>query len=456
MENQLRYHFIAIGGAAMHNLALALHDSGHLVTGSDDEVFEPSLSRLKAKGLLPDTYGWFPEKITSDISAVILGMHAREDNPELIAAKEKGIPVFSFPEFIFEKSKNKQRIVIAGSHGKTTITAIILHVLKHINKEVDFLVGAQIAGFDNMVRLSETAPTIIIEGDEYFASPLDKQPKFLKYQHHIALVSGVSWDHINVYPTLDNYVRQFDKLADATPKGGILIYNEEDDITSVICKKARTDVWNKPYKTHAFEIIDGISYLKTKKAKYPIRIFGDHNISNISGAYELLTNCLGVTDDQFYEAIQTFPGAANRLETIASKNGAHVIKDFAHAPSKVVATTKAVKKQFGSTKLIACLELHTFSSLNADFIPQYENTMKVADVAFVYFNPGVLSAKQLPALDKEVLAKAFKSPVRVFTDIAELEQAILAEKSGKANLLLMSSGNFHGLDYNSLAINFLG
>lgn len=455
MENQLLYHFIAIGGAAMHNLALALHDSGHLVTGSDDEVFEPSLSRLQLKGLLPTTYGWFPEKITSDLAAVILGMHAREDNPELLAAKELGIPVYSFPEFIFEKSKQKQRIVIAGSHGKTTITAIILHVLNHIGKEVDYLVGAQIAGFDNMVRLSDTAPTIIIEGDEYFASPLDKQPKFLKYHHHIALVSGVSWDHINVYPTLDNYVRQFDKLADATPKGGILIYNEDDDITSVICKKARTDVWNKPYKTHAFEITDGITYLKTKKAKYPIQIFGDHNISNISGAYELLTDCIGVTEDQFYEAIQTFAGAANRLETIAVSNGSHVIKDFAHAPSKVVATTKAVKKQYGSAKLIACLELHTFSSLNADFIPQYENTLKLADVAFVYFNPEVLSAKQLPALDTQVLAKAFKSAVTIFTDIELLEKAILAEKSSKANLLLMSSGNFHGLDYSNLAAQFL-
>ena len=456
MENQLRYHFIAIGGAAMHNLALALHDSGHLVTGSDDEVFEPSLSRLNHKGLLPAPLGWFPEKITSDIAAVILGMHAKEDNPELLAAKALGIPVYSFPEFVFEKSKNKQRIVIAGSHGKTTITAIILHVLNHINKEVDFLVGAQIAGFDNMVRLSNTAPTIIIEGDEYFASPLDKQPKFLKYQHHIALVSGVSWDHINVYPTLDNYVRQFDKLADATPKGGILIYNEDDDITSVICKKARTDVWNKPYKTHSFEIIDGVSYLKTKTAKYPIQIFGDHNIANISGAFELLHNCLGVTEEQFYEAIQTFSGAANRLETIARKNGNCVIKDFAHAPSKVIATTKAVKKQFGKAKLVACLELHTFSSLNIDFIPQYENTLKVADVAFVYFNPDVLAAKELPALNTDVLAKAFRSEVRVFTDISELETAILDEKGSDTNLLLMSSGNFHGMDYHNLANQFLG
>lgn len=455
MENKSHYHFIAIGGAAMHNLALALKDQGHVVTGSDDEIFEPSYSRLNAKGLLPEQYGWFPEKITKDITAVILGMHALEENAELIKAKELGIPVFSFPEFIYENSKQKQRIVIAGSHGKTTITAIILHVLKQIGKEVDYMVGAQIAGFDNMVRLSDTAPTIIIEGDEYFASPIDRQPKFLKYHHHIALVSGVAWDHINVYPTLDNYVRQFDKLADATPKGGILVYNEEDDITSVICKKDRTDVYTKPYKSHAHEIINGVTYLKTKKAKYPIQIFGEHNLSNIAGAKEVLTNCLNVEDDQFYEAIQSFKGASNRLEVLKRNNGRVVIKDFAHAPSKVVATTKAVKKQHPQAKLVAVLELHTFSSLNLDFLPQYENTLKLADKAFVFYNPSVLEHKHLPAISVADLKKAFKSEIEVFTDLELLKQAILAEKYGNANLLLMSSGNFNGLDFEEMATSFL-
>lgn len=452
-----RIHFIAIGGAAMHNLALALQKNGFQVSGSDDEIYEPSYSRLKNAGLLPETEGWNPEKITSEINTVILGMHARADNPELLRALELGIPVYSYPEYIYQFCKNKQRIVIAGSHGKTTITSMVMHVLKTFNRKFDYLVGAQLEGFDNMVKLSQDAPIIIIEGDEYLASALDKVPKFLKYQHHIALVSGIAWDHINVFPTIDQYVRQFDHLADATPKGGILIYNEDDAIASVICQKEREDVTVSEYKAHPSEITDGKTFLVTpSRKKIPLDVFGEHNMRNISGAKAVCSK-IGITEEQFYEAISTFKGAANRLELLANNPKTAVYKDFAHAPSKLKATTKALKRQYPDRELVAVLELHTFSSLNKRFLDEYNNTFSAADLPMVYFNPEVLVHKNMPSISTDEVIGAFgNKKLEVFTQIADLKARLESLNWPNRNLLLMSSGQFSGLDLQTLANKIIG
>ncbi|MCU0415874.1 MAG: Mur ligase family protein [Cytophagaceae bacterium] len=448
-----RIHFIAIGGAVMHNLALALHSMGYKVTGSDDEIFEPSKTRLDSKGLLPEKMGWFPEKITMGLEAVILGMHARKDNPELLQAQALGIPIFSFPQYIYEQSKNKQRIVIAGSHGKTTITSMILHVLQFHHKEFDYLVGAKIEGFETMVKISD-APVIIIEGDEYLTSPLDLTPKFLHYKHHIGVISGIAWDHINVYPTFESYVSQFDAFADSTPKGGALIFSESDDLASFIGNKERTDVTRIEYKAHPHEVIDGITYLHTDIRKVPLQFFGKHNLKNISAALEVCLK-IGITKSMFYDAIEQFKGAANRLEVIGRKNNKVVFKDFAHAPSKLKATSKAVKKQFPSHKLVAVLELHTFSSLNKEFLSQYKDTYKTPDEPIVYFNPETVAHKKLEALTAQDVKDAFDNPkVKVFMDSKSLEDYLKSLHWSQTNLLLMSSGNFGGIDLTALT-NFV-
>jgi UDP-N-acetylmuramate: L-alanyl-gamma-D-glutamyl-meso-diaminopimelate ligase len=455
MNSESHYHFIAIGGAAMHNLALALKAAGHKVTGSDDEIFEPSKSRLASKGLLPEKMGWDENNITSGISAVILGMHAKNDNPELLKAQNLGLKIFSYPDFIYQHAKNKQRIVIAGSHGKTSITAMVLHVLKASGKKFDFMVGASIEGFETMVQLSEEAPIMIIEGDEYFTSPLDPTPKFLRYQHHIALISGVAWDHINVYPTLDSYVRQFDHLADSTPKGGSLIYDADDSIASVICHKERLDVDTHGYSVHKHVIKNGITHLITNKEDYAISVFGEHNLRNISGA-KILCSIIGIHDDVFYPAISTFQGAKNRLEKTAANGDVIAFKDFAHAPSKVKATTRAVKTQWPKHKLTAVLELHTYSSLTAEFLKQYEGSLENADAAFIYYNPSVVAHKNLPSLNPAIVASAFKHQnMQVFTDSATLQNHLLKSAKPNTNLLIMTSGNFDGLDLTALSEDFL-
>lgn len=448
-------HFIAIGGAAMHNLAIALKNLGHQITGSDDEIFEPSKSRLEKVGLLPSAIGWRPEMITSQLDAVIVGMHAREDNPELIIAKELGIKTYSYPEYVYEHAKNKHRIVIAGSHGKTTITSMILHVMRKLGRNFDYLAGAQVPGFDTMVRLSDDAPVMVIEGDEYFASPIDKTPKFLKYKHHIAVVSGIAWDHMNVYPTMEGYVRQFDHLADATPKGGMLIYDGEDTIASVICKKERADVHTEEYGIFAHEIKDGVTQLIHKKNRYPVSVFGEHNLKNLSAAM-LVCDKIGISNEDFLRSIADFKGAANRLEKIAEKDGIVCFKDFAHAPSKVRATTRAVKNQFGKRPLVAVLELHTFSSLNSQFLSQYEAALNQAELAFVYFNPEVVQHKKLPALNPVIVASAFKHQnLQIFTDSSTLAEKLKALPKDAGNLLIMTSGNLDGLDLVTLCEDFV-
>lgn len=444
-----KIHFIAIGGSIMHNLAIALHKKGHQITGSDDEIFEPSRSLLQSNGLLPATEGWNSEKINTDLDAVILGMHAREDNPELIKAKELGLKIYSFPDYIYEQSIDKQRIVIAGSHGKTTITSIIMHVLKQLNRKFDYAVGARIDGFDEMVQLSD-APMIIIEGDEYLSSPIDRTPKFLKYHHHIGLISGVSWDHINVFPTEEEYVKQFDLFADATPKAGSLIYSEDDSMASVIGQKGRADVNEIGYKTHAHVIEDGVTYLNHGEETVSVKLFGRHNLQNISAALTVLKR-IGVTEDMFYMAIQSFKGADKRLETIIEAEDNAIYKDYAHAPSKVEATTLAVKEQYPERDLVACLELHTFSSLNKDFLSQYDGTMKYCNVPVVYYNPATLEKKQLTSISKEEIVKAFNEPeLHVFDDKDEMLTFLKSQNWQNKNLLMMTSGTFNGLDYKSL------
>ena len=442
-------HFIAIGGSIMHNLAITLHKKGHNITGSDDEIFEPSRSLLQSNGLLQEKEGWNEANIHTDLDAVILGMHAREDNPELKKAQELGVKIYSFPEYIYEQSIDKQRIVISGSHGKTTITSIVMHVLKYNNRKFDFAVGARIEGFEEMVQLSD-APIIIIEGDEYLSSPIDRTPKFHKYHHHIGLISGVSWDHINVFPTEEDYVKQFDLFADSTPKGGTLIYSEDDSLATVIGKKEREDIHALPYKTHPYTIEDGTTYLTFGKELVPAKIFGKHNLQNISAALTLLKR-IGITEDMFYMAIQSFKGADKRLELIGERNDVSIYKDYAHAPSKVEATTLAVREQYPERDLVACLELHTFSSLNKEFLKQYKGTLKYSNVPIVYYNPVTIENKRLSPISKEEIKQSFgENALQVFDDKEEMLSFLQSLEWSNKNLLLMTSGTFNGLDYKSL------
>lgn len=450
-----KIHFIAIGGAVMHNLALALHRKGNTITGSDDEIYDPAKTRLQEAGILPDEIGWFPDKITTDLDAVILGMHAHADNPELAKAKELGLKIYSFPEYIYEQSLNKLRVVIAGSHGKTSITSIILHVLKYHNRKFDYLVGAMIDGFDIMVGLDDDSPVIIIEGDEYPESKIHLKSKFLFYHPHICLISGVAWDHFNVFPTFESYVKTFEELADGLPKAGAILYDETDEIAKIIGEKERADVARLPYKAHPYKVENGKFYLITNKGDIPLELFGEHNMKNLNGAMIILDR-LGITEDQFYEAIQTFKGAAKRLEKLGENTNTLIFRDFAHAPSKLEATTNAGKSLYPNRRLIACYELHTFSSLNKDFLPQYADKMQSADVAVVFYSPHTLQMKRLPMINPDEVKSAFNHPnLQVFTDNQLFREFLLSQNWFNTNLLLMSSGTYSGLDLKQLADEIL-
>lgn len=445
----MRVHFIAIGGAAMHNMAIALKLKGFNVSGSDDQIFDPSKSRLEKYGLLPTEFGWHSDKITKDIDAIILGMHARKDNPELAKAVELGLKIYSYPEYIYEQSMNKTRVVIGGSHGKTSITAMILHVLNFHGIENDYMVGAQLDGFECMVKLSD-APIIILEGDEYLSSPIDRKPKFHWYKPHIALLSGVAWDHINVFPTFENYVLQFKIFVDTIERDGQLIYYTGDDILQTIAEDS-SEIECHPYDAHDYEIREGQTILKTKGALIPIEIFGEHNLQNLNGALQVCKH-LKITSDQFYEAIRTFKGAARRLETIAKGDSFVIYKDFAHSPSKLKATTEAVKNQWAERSLVACMELHTFSSLNADFLELYKGSMNAADRAIVYFNPDVLAHKKLDPISIDQVKRSFKrNDLEVYTKSSEIKEILESIPLVKTNMLLMSSGNFGGINLDKFA-----
>ncbi|WP_264559608.1 UDP-N-acetylmuramate--L-alanine ligase [Flavobacterium sp. N2270] len=446
----MRTHFIAIGGAAMHNLALALHDKGYKVTGSDDAIFEPSKSRLEKKGLLPNEMGWFTEKITTDIDAIILGMHAKADNPELLKAQELGLKIYSYPEFLYEQSKDKTRVVIGGSHGKTTITSMILHVMHYHNVEVDYMVGAQLEGFDTMVHLTEDNDFIVLEGDEYLSSPMDLRPKFHLYQPNIALLSGIAWDHINVFPTFENYVEQFRIFTNQITKGGILVYNEEDVTVKQVAEETENQIRRIPYLTPEYSVENGITLLETPDGPMPIEVFGAHNLNNLAGAKWICQN-MGIDEADFYEAIATFKGASKRLEKIAEGNSKVAYKDFAHSPSKVAATTKAVKNQYPDRKLIACLELHTYSSLNAEFLKEYEGALESADVAVVFYSPDAVKIKQLEEVTYDQIAQSFKrDDLIIYTNPTEFKDFLFAQNFDNSALLLMSSGNYGGLNFDEV------
>lgn len=440
----------------MHQLALTLQKKGLDITGSDDEIFDPARETLANAGLLPEAMGWFPEKITGELDAVILGMHAKRDNPELQKAQQLGIKVYSFPEFIFEETKNKQRIVIAGSHGKSTITAMVMHVLNGVGRDTDYVVGASVEGFEGRVKLTHEASIIVIEGDEYPSSALDSRPKMLNYHHHIGLISGIAWDHINVYPDEDEYVRQFDHFADASPKAGSLVFNEDDSVASIICRKERADVTPLEYTEHPHVIKNGITYLKTDQGEIPLKVFGRHNMYNISGALRVC-NRIGITDEKFYGVIQSFSGASSRLETLAEGAGNRIFKDFAHAPSKVEATTRALQEQYPDRTLSAALELHTFSSLDPSFIAQYKGSLDGAQEAAIYYNVEAAERKGRQPLTQEAIRKAFgHKNLMVFTNSEELETWIKAQKSPNRNVALMSSASFNGLPLKTLAEDLVG
>jgi UDP-N-acetylmuramate: L-alanyl-gamma-D-glutamyl-meso-diaminopimelate ligase len=435
-------HFIAIGGAAMHNLALAVASkAGYKVTGSDDEIFDPALSHLRDAGLLPDEMGWHPERITPDIDAIILGMHAREDNPELVRARELGIKIYSFPEYLYEQTKDKIRIVVGGSHGKTTTTSMILYVLNRLGIEADYMVGAQIEGFERMVRLSDTAKYAVFEGDEYLTSPLDLRSKFLWYHPHVAILTGIAWDHINVFPTFDQYVETFRKFVDTFEPDGSFIYYKGDENLRKIAKGARKDIACIPYDAY--------------EGNVEMQVFGKHNMQNLQAAM-LACHCIGVAPDDFYREISTFTGASNRLEKICETADSVAYKDFAHSPSKLKATVNAVRERYPDKKLIACMELHTFSSLMADFLPQYKDCMKEADIAFVYFNPKVIEHKRLTPITKNEVCDAFGTKnVEVFTESEALQERLKSLNYNNTALLMMSSGTFDGINVKEFATSLL-
>ena len=446
----MNIHFIAIGGAAMHNLALALHLKGDTVTGSDDVIFDPSKTRLEARGILPEAFGWYPEKITSNLDAVVVGMHAKADNKELLKAQDLGLKIYSYPEFLYEQSKFKTRVVIGGSHGKTTITSMILHVLHYFDRDVDYMVGAQLEGFDVMVKLTDENDFIILEGDEYLSSPIDSRPKFHLYEPNIALLSGIAWDHINVFPTWDIYVEQFKIFIDSIIKGGSITYNIEDTEVKNVVENSENTIRKFPYKTPDYKVENGITILETDEGSMPIEIFGKHNLNNLAGA-KWICQQIGIDENDFYEAISTFQGASKRLEKIAETDNAIAYKDFAHSPSKVLATTNALKNQYPDRKLIACLELHTYSSLNPEFLNQYKGALAAADISVVFYSPRAVEIKKLQAISQQQIIDAFQSEdLIVYTNPEEFKDFLFSQKFNNMSLLLMSSGNYGGLNFDEI------
>ncbi|MFZ1748638.1 MAG: Mur ligase family protein [Saprospiraceae bacterium] len=434
----MNIHLIAIGGAAMHNIALDLKAQGHIVSGSDDEIYEPSLTRLKNANICPPHFGWFPEKITPSLDLVILGMHAKADNPELLHAQELGVTVMSYPEFIYEQSKEKKRVVIAGSHGKTTTTAMVLHVLQNMGLPFDYLVGAQLDGFDRMVKLTD-APLIIIEGDEYLSSAIDRIPKIHHYKPHLAVITGVSWDHINVFPTFDIYKEQFRIFIETITSGGKLFYYaKDDDLSEIVLSSDQKHV--VPYEALALTATKNVTF---DGKEYPISVVGVHNLQNMNAA-RLICQELGIGFEDFFSAISDFKGANKRLQLISRNESRSVYLDFAHAPSKVKATTDAFKAWFDDKKMVAVFELHTFSSLNASFLPWYDGALTAADEAIVFYNNHTLKMKNMPDLDAGYIKKCLGHPnLQVITDRHELHDLLVDDKYKAYNILLMTSGNFN-------------
>tara|TARA_B100001093_G_scaffold479015_1_gene507666 strand:+ start:2720 stop:4081 length:1362 start_codon:yes stop_codon:yes gene_type:complete len=448
-----KVHFIAIGGSVMHNLAITLKKLGYEVSGSDDKIYDPSKSRLQKQNLLPKKIGWNPEIINTEIDFIVLGMHAKKDNPELLRALKLGCKIFSYPELIYEFSKSKTRIVIGGSHGKTTVTSMILHVLNFYNINVDYLLGAQIEGFENMVNITESNEFILIEGDEYLSSPIDNSPKFHKYNSNIALITGIAWDHINVFPSLENYITQFEKFIETVSDGGVIVFNNNDDIVRDLVNNSTKPIRKIQYNQVDHEIIDGITYINTSEGNIPLKVYGNHNLSNLCAAKQICA-LLGVFDDEFYSAIANFKGASNRLEIIFRDKNKIIIKDFAHSPSKLKATIDAVKNQFSNKNIIAVYELHTLSSFNSEFIKQYLSTMNNADIKIVYFDSEVLQKRSVNNIDLDSIKNYFGSnDLTVVSNKSLLFNKILNQDFQNSVLLLMSSGNFSSMNIKSLIEN---
>jgi len=446
----MNIHFIAIGGSAMHNLAIALHQKGYQVFGSDDTIHDPSKSRLAKYGLLPAEFGWFPEKISSDLDVIILGMHAKKDNPELLKAQELGLKIYSYPEFLYEQCKNKTRVVIGGSHGKTTITSMILHVLNYHDREVDYMVGAQLDGFETMVHLTNDNDFMVLEGDEYLSSPIDMRPKFHLYKPNIALLSGIAWDHINVFPTFENYKAQFQIFTDSMINGGSMVYNVEDENVKDVVESSENHIKKYPYETPSYFIDNGTTYLETAEGDLPLEIFGKHNLQNLAGA-KWICQHMGIDEDDFYEAIASFSGASKRLEKIAENDTTVIFKDFAHSPSKVAATTKAVKEQYANRTVLACLELHTYSSLNAEFLAEYKGALDKADKAVVFYSPHAVKIKQLEEVTHNQITQAFeRDDLIIYTNPREFKDFLFSENLKNTATVLMSSGNYGGLDFDEV------
>jgi UDP-N-acetylmuramate: L-alanyl-gamma-D-glutamyl-meso-diaminopimelate ligase len=449
----MNVHFIAIGGSVMHQLAIALHEKGYRVTGSDDEIFEPATGNLRSVGILPPAFGWFPEKIRPDLDAVILGMHAREDNPELIRARELGLAIYSFPEYIFQESRDKTRVVVGGSHGKTTTTSMIMHVLKTLGRDFDYMVGARLEGFDRSVRITD-APLIVCEGDEYPASALEKRPKFHFLFPQIAILTGIAWDHINVFPTFEGYLDQFRIFLDKIQPGGVLIYNDNDPVLDELVRTHKGSYRPQPYGIPTHVVRDGLTYLTLEGHTAPLSVFGNHNLLNAHAAW-YACKALGVAPADFVRALSSFKGASKRLEWLYGGARSAAYRDFAHAPSKVKATIQAVRDQFPGRKLVAVLELHTYSSLQAGFLPQYAGALDPADEAAVFYSEHALELKRLPPLDPTAVAAAFGKPGLAVLHTPEALSAWLDARNYRdANLVLMSSGTFDGLNLSTFAARF--
>lgn len=444
-----KIHFIAIGGSAMHNLAIALKRNGYEVSGSDDEIFEPSKSRLDREGILPESIGWDANRIHDGLEAVILGMHARADNPELLRAKELGLRIYSYPEYLYEQAKNKKRVVIGGSHGKTTITSMLLHAISKQKINVDYMVGAQLNGYDCMVKISDDAQIMILEGDEYLSSPIDRRPKFHLYHPDVAIISGIAWDHINVFPTFENYVKQFEVFCDLIQPNGVLIYNEEDSEVKKLGLQSADRVNSIPYHTPMFQVSEAGTILEFNGKEFPLRIFGAHNLQNLMGAMKLAAQ-IGITNSDFLLAMSDFTGAGKRLQKVAENRSFVMYKDFAHSPSKLKATTSAVKQQYANRKVVACMELHTFSSLKKEFLPQYHGAMKAADLALVYYSPEVVVHKKLEPISKTLVKQGFGGDILVMNETSEVLDFIRQQDWNNSVLLMMSSGNFDGINYDEL------
>ncbi len=451
----MRIHFIAIGGSVMHDLAITLHTQGHEVSGSDDELFEPARSRLNEHGLLPPSVGWDPERVTPDIDMVILGMHAHTDNPELIRAQELDLPVRSYPAFLYGSTRDKKRVVIGGSHGKTTITTMVLHVLHMNGISCDYLVGARPDAETRSVELNEKNRIAVFEGDEYLSSRLDQRPKFHVYQPHIGVISGIAWDHINVFPTYTEYLDQFRHFIQLIPSGGRLIWAAEEPEVKKLLHETECAGESIPYWTHKARSAENRTLLLTPSGEVPVNVFGDHNLRNLNAA-RLVCREMGVSDEAFYESIKTFKGTAKRLELIGENDATSVYKDYAHSPSKLKATTKALRHHHPQRRLVACIELHTYSSLNEEFLDLYGGTMDPVDRPIVFYDPATLEQKRLPPITPERIKAAFQHPMlEIYTKKDALKERLLEMDWKESDLLMMSSGNFRGLDLEELAEQLL-